>query len=130
MIQDEAGRYRCRTCEKWFDPKSKRGIACGGFIDQCPRCSAESGDACWKYLGVHGRTNKGGDIHVIRTNLNQMRAHLRRANAVGFNANLPVGNPTTAHKTAWGKSSEAGSEKAAKKRQEKQWAADIKKISK
>jgi hypothetical protein len=59
--------------------------------ETCIKCSTEQ-----KYVGR--RQDKHGDVDIIRTNQEWFKNSLRRENKVGFNANLPVGNPATPDK--------------------------------
>jgi hypothetical protein len=92
IVKDDRGYFKCRDCGDWFDPEKKRTITKAGYIDQCVDCSVASDDDKFRYVGLTGRSPKGGDIFVVRTNTEAMRMSLKRANACGFTANLTVGN--------------------------------------
>lgn len=131
VYRDAEGRVRCRDCGLWFDPQKKKTFVKAGYINQCVNCTINSGDAKDKYCGVHGRSNKGGDIFVVRNNPEEMRRSLKRANAVGFNANLPVGNIIQASSgNGWGKSSPAALERKAVANKEKDDAKAVAEIPK
>ena len=82
----------CRTCGEDFNPKFKRK-SLGGYIDECNDCAHTSGDAQTKYVGRPGLTNKDASVEIFRSNLQTVRAQLRRESAIGFGPNLGIGHP-------------------------------------
>jgi hypothetical protein len=77
----------CAVCGEEYDPSRKRK---GGYIQHCDDCSEEKVE---KYLGRPGLTNKDASVTILRTDLQYWKEQLERENAIGFGANLPVGNP-------------------------------------
>ena len=78
----------CRDCGVTFSVKEKKTLYKGGYINQCASCSASTKDAEQKYVGSHGATNKGPNIHIHKTNLQFVRQVLRLENSRGRTANL------------------------------------------
>ncbi len=77
----------CRDCGREFNPKLPHNKP--GYIDQCGACSKD----VEKYVG-RNKGEKSVQIEIFRTRIEYWRRQLRRENAVGYNANLPVSNPT------------------------------------
>jgi len=74
----------CAKCGDEYDPSKKKR---GGYIYHCDACSKEKVE---KYIGRQGLTNKDSSITVLRENLGYWKQTIKRENAVGINANLPL----------------------------------------
>ena len=86
----------CRDCGVDFDPAKKKLIIKAGYVNQCARCSARTGDINQKYLGRPGATNKSADITIFRTNLAAVRGTLKRESTIGRNANIDLSSVSNA----------------------------------
>ncbi len=77
----------CRNCGVEFFKKQYKI----GYIDQCETCSRQrSKDIHIKYVGRPGATLKGANIEIFRTDLENTRRMIRRENAIGMTANIPI----------------------------------------
>lgn len=83
---------KCRDCGKVFDAEAKRRLCKIGYYNQCTQCARKAGDV-ERFVGRPGLTNKDSSIEIFRTNLEFVRAQIRRETAIGFGANLCFSNP-------------------------------------
>ena len=75
----------CEQCGETFDPQR---AALGYRI--CIPCAEKT---VKRYLGRRGGETKTDGCYIYRENLDWVQKVLKRENAVGFNANLPVSSP-------------------------------------
>lgn len=81
----------CIHCGEKFNHRSK--FHRKGKIDECGFCVKTDVP---RYIGVVDAAAKSGSgLDIFRTPeaIETVKGHLRRANAIGFTANLPLGNP-------------------------------------
>lgn len=56
----------CKHCGTEFDPESRRKVAVGGYINECPDCVEELGtEKTVKYAGVMAGDGKGVGLTVL-----------------------------------------------------------------
>jgi hypothetical protein len=83
----------CVHCGEDFDDKLKHNRK--GKINECGACAKEP---VTRYVGMADGANKSGyGIAIFRskTGIAEASSVLKRQNAIGFNANVPVGNPAS-----------------------------------
>jgi len=82
----------CVHCETEFDPTTK--FHRKGKINECGHCAKDVP----KFIGQSDASAKSGaglNIYRDPALIKTMGQYLRRTNAIGFNANLPMNSPTS-----------------------------------